>query len=77
MHKHGAGVACAKLSADLKRKVPKNQGLEIGPAEMKAYVEESSSQTWHVYEAKKKWRGEAWIKVLTCQCGVTWGMDQG
>ena len=43
---------------------------------MKAYVEESSSQTWHVYEAKKKWRGEAWIKVLTCQCGVTWGMDR-
>ena len=73
---HGAGVVSAGVSEGFEwgRDTPKLTTL--GTKEIRKYVRGAKSGVWYVYKAKRKWRGEAWIRVVSCQPGITWGLDR-
>ena len=73
---HGTDVVSAEVSEGFEwgRDEPKQTKLDT--TEIRKYVRGAKSGGWHVYKAKQKWHGEVWIKVVTCQPAITWGLDR-
>ena len=73
---HGAEVVSAEVGEDFEWGRVEPTQTKLGTDEIRKYVRGAKSGKWYVYTAERKWQGEMWIRVISCQPGITWGLDR-